>query len=475
MKARTQIVVAAVAIAMGMVAGCSTYTDYTRDAQRAVADGDVERAIWHLNEHLEVDEFDGQPSELTDEITLLLLERATLLQAQGYYEAAARDMQLIDDHLEWMDLGSSTADDILSFTYSADAGDYEAPPHERLLLNTMNMINFLVLGQEQAARVEARRFNVMKEFYLDTEPDEIVTGILGLGNYVAGITFELDGEYRESVRYYVEAYSFGVWPEADEKRLLDLINLTGYDGRALGERQGLVGNLFERAERRPRIDTSTYEQVHLTGDTLIVVQTGLVPYREAERIQIESALQRSKRSRYSDNHLDSEVLEGIDSLQSSGTLNWLNTTSLETRGLPTDRRATLIIDGTELMLQHPIDLTEQIKQEWENIARVALAAGISRAVTRYVLSEGVSRGVEALTDSSAWGWLAGLFTSVSLSVADTPDTRSWTSLPDDIHLVRIQLPKGHKQMEVDVDGHRERRDVDIDGDRFQVINFSRLR
>lgn len=454
---------------------CSSYTDYTRDAQRAVADGDVKKATWHLNEHLEVDEFAGQPRELSDEITLLLLERATLLQAQGNYEAAARDMQVIDDHLEWMDLGSSTADDILSFTYSDDAGDYEAPPHERLLLNTMNMINFLALGQDQSARVEARRFTVMRDFYLDSEPDEIVTSILGLGNYMAGVAFEVGEEYRDAVRYYVEAYSFGVWPEADDERLLDLINLTGYDGRMLGARVDMVGDLFERANERPRVDRSTYETAHLAGDTLIIVQTGLVPYREAERIQIESALRRGKRARYSGRHLDDEILGGIDALQSSGRLNWLNTTSLSSEGLPSDRAASLTIEDTEFVLQYPINLTEQVKQEWEEIARLALAAGISRAVTRYVISEGVGRGVEAITGSSGWGRLVRLFTSVSLSIADTPDTRSWTSLPDDIHMVRMQLPEGVLQMEVNVEGRVEHRDVEVRKNGFQLFNFSRLR
>lgn len=460
---------------LGVVAGCSTYTDHTREAQRAVADGELERATRSLNEHLDVEQFDGKPRTWGDDKVLLLLERATLLQALGEYEAAARDMQLIDEHLEFLDLGSSTADDILSVTYSADAGDYQAPPHERLLLNTMNMINFLAMGQGDSARVEARRFDVMKSYYLDTEPDEVLTDILGLGNYVAGVAFEEDESFREAVRYYTEAYSFGVWPEADDDRLLDLINLTGYSGRGLGERRGLVGDLFERAEGRRPKTTEAYREAYLRGDTLIVVQTGLVPYRESERIGLDRAVDKSRSSPYSDRHLDREVVDGIDHLRSSDTLNWLNTTRLADQGLPTGRSASVTIDATEFDLRAPIDVSEQIIREWNDIADTALAAAIARAVTREAVSEGVSQGVEAISDSGALGSLVGLVTSTSLAAADTPDTRSWTSLPDDIHLMRLQLPSGSRSMEVEVDRRRQQRTVEISDDRFQLLNFSKLR
>ncbi len=454
---------------------CSTYTDHTRQTQQAVAQGNVDQALVAINQHIDADGPNERPADLRSEQALYLLERAMLFQALGDYDQAAQDMIAIDDHLEFTDFTSETADNILSLTYSDSSGEYRAPPHERLLLNTMNMINFLALGQDSSARVEARRFQTMVEYYIATEPDEIVTDILGLGNYISGVAFEAGTQNSRAVRHYVEAYSYGVWPEVDDRRLIDLINLTGYRGQGLGERRSLVGDLFERASQHPRIDRDTYRQTHLRGDTLIVVQTGLVPYREAQRIGLNSAVDRTYNSRYRAQHFDSSTRSRALSLSSENTLNWLNTTRLSHADVPNSRSASLRIDGTQLRLQSPIKLSTQITQEWDSIATASLAAGISRAVTRLAVGEGVSAGVEAISGSSTLGTLAGLFSSTTLAIADTPDTRSWTTLPDEIHLIRLPLGEGPRTLNLSVGTGADERQVDINPDRFQLFNFSQLR
>lgn len=454
---------------------CSTYTDHTRETQRAVAQGNVDHALVAINEHILADGPNNRPADLRSEQALYLLERAMLHQALGNYDQAAEDMIAIDDHLEFTDFTSQTADNILSFTYSDSSGEYRAPPHERLLLNTMNMINFLALGQDNRARVEARRFQTMLQYYLDTDPDELFTDILGLGEYISGVAFEAGTENSRAVRHYVQAYSYGVWPEVDDRRLIDLINLTGYRGQGLGDRRELVGDLFERAAQHPRLNRDEYRQTHLRGDTLIVVQTGLVPYREAQRIGLESAVDRTYASRYRSQFYDGSTRAQLLSLSSSNTINWLNTTRLSTTNIPQNRQATLGIDNARLQLQHPIKLTEQISQEWESIATAAMAAGISRALTRTAVGEGVSAGVEALSGSSTLGSLAGLLSSTTMAIADTPDTRSWTTLPDEIHLIRLPLGEGPRELELSIDGTTDHRTVDIQPDRFQLFNFSQVR
>lgn len=473
----------AIAVIGCLVCGCSTYTDYTRDAQFAVVDGNVDQAIYYLNEHLEVEQPDELPRTLGDDKVLFLLERATLLQATGNYQAAARDMMHIDDRLEWTDFTSETRDNILQFVYSDDSGPYRAPPHERLLLNSMNMINHLSLGDFESARVEARRFNVMQEYYFNHEPGQVVTAILGLGNYLAGVSFEASSEFESAARYYTQAYAFGLWPEPNEERLLDLINLSGYRGAGLGEHRDGVGNLFERAQARSRLSRSDYRHKHGTGDTLFVVQTGLVPYREAERIGLEKALTHSQRSRHASVHLDESTSEQALRLYTEGTINWLNVPAITNAGLPAPRSASLRVGHLTLELNSPVHLSEQIEDAWEEIANTALAAGISRAVARHGIGAGVGAATEAIASqsetlsgvSSLLGAIAGSSVQASLAAADTPDTRSWVSLPADIHLIRLQLPEGPQEVELAVNGRTDKRTINLRSDRFQLFNFSRLR
>ena len=475
--------VAFAVIAVGLLTGCASYTEQTRDARQALTAGEHERAIASLNEQLDVEELDEPPANLDDEKALLLLERATLLQALGRYDAASRDMIAVDDRFEWLDLGRDTADNILRYLYTDDAGPYRAPPHERLLLNTMNMINFMARGHYQSARVEARRFNLLQTHFLDDDSAKLIPDILGLGNYLAAAAFEASRSYDTAARYYTLAHIYGTWPEGDDDRLLDLITMTGYRGGGLGDLREDADDLLERAGERPRIDRRTYRQTHQSGDTLVVIQTGIAPYREARRISLTEALHRSRRSPYASIHIDAGTSQQAMALYSQGLVTWLNTTELSRQGLPSRRSARLNVDDRRIRLQNPVDIGSQIEQAWDAVSSTALAAAISRAVvraaagqtTRLIVREAARQSEATEQFAGILGWLSGLFLQASLAATDTPDTRSWTSLPDDIHLVRLQLPEGPRQLDVDIGSRRDQQQIDVNADRFQLVNFSRLR
>lgn len=481
-----------VALIAGLVAlvglagtvGCASYTDEIRESRQAVSNNDPERAIGHINEQLGVDELDGRPADLEDENALLLLERATLLQAMGHYESASRDKITVDDRLELLDISGETADNIVRFVYSDDAGPYRAPPHERLLLNTMNMLNFLALGDTSSARVEARRFNILQQFFVDEQAAELIPDILGLGNYMAGVAFEAARDYGTAARYYVLARLYGTWPERTEDRLLDIIAVSGYRGAGLGHLREEADELLERAGQRPRIDRSEYHRTYQRGDTLVVVQTGMAPYREARRISLAEALTYSDHSPYASIHLTTQSRDQAMALYSSGLVTWMNTTRLTREGLasaPSSVR--LDLEDRSLSLTDPIDIGEQVEEAWELVRSTALAAAISRAVARAAAGTLTKSLVEAAAReaggdeelSRAVGWLAGLILSATLSARDTPDTRSWTTLPDNIHLVRTQLEPGPREIGIRLRGRTDGRELTVEPQRLNVVNFSRIR
>jgi hypothetical protein len=39
--------------------------------------------------------------------------------------------------------------------FSGSSGKYQSPPYEKLMINTMNMVNYLVRGDLNGARIEA--------------------------------------------------------------------------------------------------------------------------------------------------------------------------------------------------------------------------------------------------------------------------------------------------------------------------------
>lgn len=463
--------------------GCASYTDRIRKAQGAVAGGDPDRAMQIINKQLRVDSHLEQPEDLKGVGVLLLMERALLLQARGDFEASARDLMAADERLEWLTIRGRRGAELVRYFYTDDAGQYQAPPHERLLINTLNMVNFLAANDLSAARVEARRFDLLQTYYLDENLRELLPAILGLGNYLAGAAFEASYQYEEAARFYILARLHGIWPENHEERLLDLIALTGYRGSGLGELRPQAQPLFERAKSRLPIDRAAYQAVYQSGDLLLVVQTGLSPFRQAARIPIDAALNRSSSSPYASFYLDNTTYNQALTLYDEGIFSWINLPVLSRRGLPPRRTVFVHLPGQSLQLASPISIANQVEQTWSIIDGTAIAAAISRAVVRALASTASGATVDMIAQEAGAdsdlagliGWLVSLVVQSSMSAADTPDTRSWTTLPADIHLLRLQMEPGAQSIHLQVDGHSEMLEFELSPHRLRLINASRLR
>src|SRR5205807_7147795 len=98
---------------------------------------------------------------------------------------------------------------------------YQAPPYEKLMINTLDMLNYLETRDLNGARVEARRLSVMQKYYRD-QLGQGDNPVLGLGSALAGFAFEKSGEPDEALRYYDEALAFSGYQSLADgvKRLL---------------------------------------------------------------------------------------------------------------------------------------------------------------------------------------------------------------------------------------------------------------
>ena len=219
-------------MATWLLCGCATYTRTIREAQLDLTAGRPASALSIINERLDVDEAAELPAQLDENQILLLLERATLLQAIGDYELAARDMMIADQRLDWLDIDGATSVDLGKYLYSGASTPYRAPAYERLLLNTLNMLNFMAMRDFQGARVEARRFRLIEQFVLGEEEDgdPLTAGLLAAGNYLAGVAFEASREYDIAVRHFGRAWFYGHRTDELRGRLVDLARVTGWDG-----------------------------------------------------------------------------------------------------------------------------------------------------------------------------------------------------------------------------------------------------
>ena len=147
------------AIALALVTllaggGCATYSERMLGVRESAARADWEAGIEALDEIIGVDEPDALPNEWKPETGLALLERGTLHQASADYAASARDFQAADKELEFIDLTNDAAGQIGKYIYSDSATNYRSSATEKLALNSLNMMNYLALGDLSGARVE---------------------------------------------------------------------------------------------------------------------------------------------------------------------------------------------------------------------------------------------------------------------------------------------------------------------------------
>jgi uncharacterized protein len=406
--------------------GCAGHESRVRAALDALDVGRPDDAIAFLNEEMEVDRADQLP-KLEGDNALLLLDRATILQSTDRYELSQRDFQAADKAIEVLDFKRGTADEIGKYLFSDDVGPYRAPPFEKLLVNTFNMMNYLARHDLTGAKVEARRLGVMERFLKDSGEE---TALLGLGSYIAGFSFEKAGKRDEALNFYEEALGYQAYPSLRTP----LRVLTGGHSR--------TPHIDELVAEAGPVDS-----VSKRGDSelLVLVGYGRVPQKFPERIPIGLALT-----------LVSGIISPNDAAQANelaakGLVTWINFPRL---GKARGRYAIpeLWVDGRAYQLEPGLDIENEVRREWEEREPQVVLAAITRMIARILAGEAVDAAVGAASGEGIVGLLAGLATSATLSAADTPDTRSWSTLPSNVALARLRVPPGEHQVQIRIRG-----------------------
>ncbi|MFP4599051.1 MAG: hypothetical protein ACLFVJ_12410 [Persicimonas sp.] len=461
-------------VALLWLSGCATYSDNVKSAHSAVASNQPEKAVLLLNEQLETQSSAQLPDSLDEDRPLLLLERAMVLQAMGEYKLASRDMMAADDSLEWLDLTNAESMELAKYMYSEAAEDYRAPAYERLLLNTLNMINFMAMDDIQSAKVEARRFTLLEQFFLDEEQQEVLHGVLGVGNYVGAAAFEAANDYEMAARYYSRAWYYGVRGQGFRQRLVDLLTLTGYKPRELqADDKEALSDILEQVSLNQLITFEEYRQRHRNGDTLIVVQTGLAPWLEPKHIPISTAIGYTERAhRHS---FDNDQQDRLNLMVANGVIDSVNFPMLTRRGTPSAKPVQVRVGEHLIEPNADVDIASQVETAYAEIMPSMMVAAITRLITRAAAGSVTEAAVNHGGGGSGLGSLAGLAVKAGMNAADKPDTRSWMTLPARMQLIRVQLGADTHTISVEVGKKTDKRDVVIDQHSVNVMNFSRLR
>ncbi len=442
------------ALVLSTLAGCASHSDKTRPFRTALDAGDSTRALALVNEQLDVKSAKDLPEKVQGDNALLLLDRSMVLQSLDDYALSSRDLEVSDKQIEVLDLSRNAAHEIGKYLYSDDVGPYKAPAHEKLMINTMNMVNYLVRGDLQGARVEARRLAVMQQFIEQSEGKG--RGLLGLGSYLAGFTFEKSGDADEALRYYDEALAYASYPSLDEP-IRRLAAKSSYRTPRLREIIGDAGASGAAASAPAGDD----------AEVLVIIGYGRVPAKIARRVPIGLALT------YASLYLGAGEDATANRLAAQGLVTWVNYPELGRPRLGwVDPR--LAIDRRPAELDGVLAVDQEAQRAWDDAKGPIMAAAITRMIARVLAGTAAGAAAESASKNSLLGALVSLGTQATLTAADTPDTRSWETLPARIAIGRARVASGRHLVAMSANGAGRTRSVTLAPGGFAVTALTVL-
>lgn len=452
-RACGRVLAAAALVLSPWLVGCGGHEARTLKMRTALDAGNAKQAIVELNEELDVKDAKDLPKDIKGDNAILVLDRGSIQQGIAEFALSKRDFEAADKAIDMLDLARNAGDSIGEYIFSGSSGRYQAPPYEKLMINTLNMLNYLETRDLNGARVEARRLAVMQKYYRD----QLNLGnnpVLGLGSLLAGFTFEKSGEVDEALRYYDEALGFTGYNSLAET-VRRLAPLGQYKSPRI---KAILGN-------DDKVAPGTAKEEGDFGDVLFVVGYGRVSHKIANRIPIGLAL-----TLFADSISPADHAKANE-LAAQGLVTWINFPSLAP-GQGKYEIPACRLDGRYVQLEEAVDVDREVRAEWKKIEGKIIVSAITRMITRVAVGQGVRA---AAGRDNVVGLLASLGAQATLTALDTPDTRSWETLPARVAVSRVRLPAGRHRVAIDARGWHRDQEIVVEKDGWAVVSLMALR
>jgi tetratricopeptide (TPR) repeat protein len=452
--ARARAVAPVVAlVAMPWLTGCGGHSARTLEMRTALDAGNAKAAIHALDEELDVKDPKDLPADIKGDNAILVLDRASIQQGAGEFPLSKRDFEAADKSIDMLDLARNAADSIGEYVFSGSVGRYQAPPYEKLMINTLNMLNYLETKDLNGARIEARRLSVIQKYYRESL-EQKNNPVLGLGSMLAGFTYEKSGEVDEALRYYDESLAFTGFGTLGES-----VRRIAPQGSFRSPR---IRSLLSEGEKEAPGAGAANDD---TGEVLFVVGYGRVAHKIPNRIPIGLALT------YFASSIQPNDAAAANKLAAQGLVTWINFPSLAPgRGkwdIPSCN-----LDGQYVQLEEAVDVDHEVRTEWKKIEGKIIVSAITRLIARAALGQGIQT---AAGRDNIIGILASLGTQATLTALDTPDTRSWETLPARVAVARVRLPPGRHSVVIDARGWKRTQELVVEKNSWQVVSLMALR
>jgi len=332
------------------------------------------------------------------------LDKGMLRRINEDYPGSNQIFEVAKQEIEKL-YGFSITENLASVTINETLRGYEGDRYEQLLLHAYMAMNYIQMGDVDSARVEMLQANVkMMEWGDEPEEDAFL-------RYLEGIIYESLGELDSALISYRKAYNVyrekggAQYPVAPELLKKDLLRLLAWQG--LWDEYKSYKKEFNMPDYKPRKASNKF------GELVVILNNGLAPIRSEKAIHIFSA----------------EVNQNLRIA--------FPVYDQPKQHLYTSR---VNIDNKQEYLETVEDVDALARYSLEQAMPGIMARATARAVIKYNTQH-------TAQDNSA---LAGLLMTITNIVTERADTRSWTTLPEEIQLQRIVLPVGEHQVRIEM-------------------------
>jgi hypothetical protein len=158
-------------------------------------------------------------------------------------------------------------------------------------------------------------------------------------------------------------------------------------------------------------------------------------------------------------------------LAAEGLVTWVNYPSLAPEqgsyALPS-----CSVDGQPLAMEEAVNVSSAVRAQWKKIEGKIILSAITRLIARFSVGQGIK---EVGGKDNPLAFLASLGAQATLTALDTPDTRSWETLPARVAIGRAKVAPGRHTVTASARGASRQQPVQIEPGGWAVVSLEALR
>lgn len=370
---------------------CLTYTDQVKKIHMELGSGNVEQALALL----EKSDFALQKKNNV----LFHMERGMLNYVTGKYEQAARDWSRAIQRTEEL-YTTSVSRTAASLSISEDMTDYEGEDHEKILLPIFSSLAFFSTGELNKALVEIRRsYEMLNRLRLDR--DEAKNNFDGFPHLISGLIFETNLNWDSAIIEYRKALSkYSSLKDSPSSAVNSIIAESLWKIAEFRKRQEILSQLTELGYERP--STSLQSSLE-SAEVIVLIEEGQSPVKVPRDFSL---------------NLGSSVVNV---------------------SYPQYQEVSSVSGSTRILCNSKSCGSSVMSSDIGHLARSALERrrlkDFAKMTARLFVKEQARQAAR-----KHLGELGGLAVMVANLATERADTRSWTLLPANLQIARIQIP-----------------------------------